>query len=90
MTPVDVVKPWRLIAGMPPLLYGGLLIVELPGSSTWLLVVAGVLLVAVVVASRLEYPLLPLWGIVNLILGQRNGLASSTQEETLQDRKGLY
>jgi hypothetical protein len=28
--------------------------------------------------------------IVNLILGQRNGLASSTQEETLQDRKGLY
>jgi len=63
MTPVDVVKPWRLIAGMPPLLYGGLLIVELPGSSTWLLVVAGVLLVAVVVASRLEYPLLPLWPV---------------------------
>jgi hypothetical protein len=29
-------------------------------------------------------------GMVNLILGQRNGLASSTQEETLQDRKGLY
>ena len=61
MTPIDPVKPWRLIAGMPALLYGGLLILELPGSSNWLLVAAGVLLVAVMVASRLEYPLLPLW-----------------------------
>ena len=61
MTPLDLVKPWRLIAGIPPLLYGGLLIVGLPYSSTWLLVVAGVLLVAIIVASYLEYPLLPLW-----------------------------
>jgi len=61
MTPLDVVKPWRLIAGIPALLYGGLLLLELPQSSTWLLLVAGVLLVAVVVASRLEYLLLPLW-----------------------------
>ena len=61
MTPPDVIKPWRLIAGIPPLLYGGLLIVALPQSSMWLLLVAGVLLVAVVIASRLDYPLLPLW-----------------------------
>src|SRR5215211_5865822 len=61
MTAIDFVKPWRLILGIPPLLYGGLLIVELPGSSTWLLIVAGVLLVAIIVASRLDYPLLPLW-----------------------------
>src|SRR5215216_302745 len=61
MTPIDIVKPWRLILGIPPLLYGGLLLLGLPQSTTWLLLVAGVLLVAVVVASRLEYPLLPLW-----------------------------
>ena len=61
MTPVEIVKPWRLIVGIPALLYGGLLLLELPQSSTWLLLVAGVLLVAVVVANRLEYPLLALW-----------------------------
>ena len=63
MTPLDLVKPWRVIIGIPPLLYGGLLLLELPYSSTWLLVVAGVLLVAITVASRLEYPLLPLWPV---------------------------
>ena len=61
MTPVDVVKPWRLLLGIPPLLYGSLLLLELPESTTWLLFGAGVLLVALIVASRLEYPLLPLW-----------------------------
>jgi len=61
MTPIEIVKPWRLIVGIPALLYGGLLLLGLPQSSTWLLLIAGVLLVAVVVASRLEYPLLPLW-----------------------------
>jgi len=63
MTPIDIVKPWRLIAGIPALLYGSLLLLELPQSSTWLLLVAGVLVVAVVVANRLEYPLLPLWPV---------------------------
>ena len=57
----DLVKLWRLILGIPAVLYGGLLILALPESSTWLLIVAGVLLVAFIVASRLEYPLLPLW-----------------------------
>jgi len=47
MTPNDVVKPWRLIAGIPALLYGSLLLLELPQSSTWLLLVVGVLVVAV-------------------------------------------
>ena len=63
MTPLDLVKPWRVIIGIPPLLYGGLLLLELPYSSTWLLVAAGVLVVAIAVVGSLEYPLLPLWPV---------------------------
>src|SRR5215212_5861938 len=61
MTPLELVKPWRLIISVPPLVYAVLLIVELPGSLYWLLLAAGVLLMAMVVASRLDYPLLSLW-----------------------------
>jgi len=61
MTSLDLVKPWRLIAGIPPLLYGGLLLLGLPESWRWLLLVGGVLLAALLLASRLEYPLLALW-----------------------------
>jgi hypothetical protein len=69
MNPLELVRPWRLIVGIPPLLYGGLLLLGLPESSTWLLLVAGVLLLVVTVASRLEYPLLPLWpALVGLFL----------------------
>ena len=69
MTPIDIVKPWKLLLGIPPLLYGALLLLELPQSTTWSFLVAGVLLVAVVVANHLEYPFLPLWpALVGLFL----------------------
>jgi hypothetical protein len=61
MTTLDLVKPWRLIAAMPALLYGALLVLELPQSWFWLLLVCGILLMVVTVAARLEYPLLALW-----------------------------
>jgi len=61
MTTLDLVKPWRLLASIPPLLYGALLIVGLPQSWLWLLLVCGVILMVVMVAARLEYPMLALW-----------------------------
>src|SRR5262245_2797312 len=61
MTSLDLVKPWRLIAGIPLLLYGGLLLLGLPQSWRWLLLVGGVVLLALLVAIRLEYPILALW-----------------------------
>lgn len=61
MTSLDLVKPWRLLAAMPVLLYGGLLILGLPNSTNWLLVACGIILFAVMMASRLELPLLALW-----------------------------
>jgi len=61
MTSLDLVKPWRLIAAIPVLLYAVLLLLELPQSPSWSLLVCGVVLIAFAVAARLEYPLLALW-----------------------------
>jgi hypothetical protein len=61
MTAFDFVKPWRLIAEMPLVLYGSLLLIELPQSWLWALLACGVTIAAVMLASCLEYPLLPLW-----------------------------
>ena len=61
MTSLDLVKPWRLILGMPVLLYAILLLLELPQSLLWSLLTCGVVLIAFAVAARLEYPLLALW-----------------------------
>src|SRR6266508_3117541 len=61
MTSLDLVKPWRLIAAIPVLLYAVLLLLELPQSSSWSLLACGVVLIAFAVAARLEYPLLALW-----------------------------
>jgi uncharacterized membrane protein HdeD (DUF308 family) len=61
MTTLDLVKPWRLLVSVPPLLYGALLILGLPQSRLWLLLVCGVLLMAVMIVVRLEYPMLAMW-----------------------------
>jgi len=61
MTSLELVKPWRLLASMLPLLYGALLILGLPQSWLWLLLVCSVLLIIVMIAARLEYPMLALW-----------------------------
>ena len=61
MTAMDLVKPWRVIGGIVPVLYAGVVIMALPQSRTWLVLVCGIVVAASIVASWLEYPLLALW-----------------------------
>jgi len=61
MTLLDLVKPWRLLSTVPPLLYAGLLLLGLPNTIRYLVISGGVVLVALIVAAWLEYPLLALW-----------------------------
>ena len=61
MTSLDLVKPWRLLATLLPLLYGGLLLLGLPYTTRWLLLTCGVVLIAIIVAAWLEYPMLAMW-----------------------------
>lgn len=61
MTQLDLVKPWRLILSLLPLLYGSLLLLGLSYSWRWLLIVSLVVLMAIMVAARLEYPMLAIW-----------------------------
>src|SRR6266540_908344 len=60
MTSLDLLKPWRLIASLLPLLYSALVIIALRHSSDWLLLICGVVLTATYLAFRLEYPVLAL------------------------------
>ena len=60
MTTFDLVKPWRLLATLLPLLYGGLLL-GLAYTTNWLLLTCGVVLIAILFVARLEYPLLEMW-----------------------------
>jgi len=61
MTSLDLVRPWRLLATLVPLLYGGLLLLGLPYTARYLALTCGVVLIAIVVVARLEYPMLALW-----------------------------
>ena len=61
MTSLDLVKPWRLLATILPLLYGGLLLLGLPHTTNWLLLTCGVVLIAIIVAAWSEYPMLAMW-----------------------------
>lgn len=61
MTQLDLVKPWRLMLSVLPLLYGSLLLLGLPQSWWWLLLVGAVVLAAIMIAARLEMPMLALW-----------------------------
>lgn len=60
MTSMDFAKPWRLIANFLPLLYAALLIIALPQSWFWFIIVCSAPLLGIVIAGRLEYPFLPL------------------------------
>jgi len=61
MTTMDLVKPWRVIGGILPVLYAGVVIMALPQSRTWLVLICGIVLATSIVASWLEYPFLALW-----------------------------
>jgi hypothetical protein len=61
MTTLDLLNPWRVLASIPPLFYGALLLLGLPYTTNYLLLCGGIVLIAVIVAVWLEYPLLALW-----------------------------
>jgi hypothetical protein len=55
MVALELVKPWRLLACMPLLLYGALLLLELPNTLNWALLTCGVVLACAMLAARVEY-----------------------------------
>lgn len=61
MTQFDLVKPWRLVIALLPLLYGSLLLLGLPQSWRWLVLVGVVVLLAIMIIARLELPMLAIW-----------------------------
>ena len=59
MTSMEMLKPWRLIASLIPILYAGLLIWELENSRMWILIAALALFLLLCFVSTLGYsPLL--------------------------------
>jgi len=61
MTAIDLVRPWRISAGILAVVYAGVIIFALPQSRLWLVLVCGIVLAASIVAGWMEYPLLALW-----------------------------
>jgi len=61
MATMELVRPWRIVAGLLPLLYGTLVILELERSWKWLLLACGLILLAAMAASWLGLSLLALW-----------------------------
>src|SRR5690349_3010417 len=57
----DFLKPWHLVAGLIPIIYGAVLIAELPHTLYWLILAAGVTVAVGIVAIMFDYPLLALW-----------------------------
>jgi hypothetical protein len=61
MVTMDLVKPWRIIAGLLPMLYGTLVILELQRFWLWLLLACAMIVLAAVVANALDYTFLAVW-----------------------------
>lgn len=58
MTPIELVKPWRIIMSLIPCLYASLLILELNDSLLWGLLTALAIVALLWFVSSLGYPLL--------------------------------
>src|SRR5690349_17188568 len=56
-----LLSPWRILLGLLPLCYAGVLLVELQNTYLWLGVIALILVVLLVLATSLDYPLLMCW-----------------------------
>jgi hypothetical protein len=56
-----LLSPWRILLGILPLVYAGLLVIEL--QNTWLLLggIAALLVVLLLLATSFDYPLLACW-----------------------------
>jgi hypothetical protein len=76
---MELVRPWRIIAGFLPLLYGTLVILELERSWMWLLLACGLIVVAAMAAGRLGFSLLALWPAFAGMLCMVACLAALTQ-----------
>ena len=61
MVMIDLVKPWRIMLGLLPIVYGTLVILELERSWLWLLLASTMIVLAVVAANTLDYTLLAAW-----------------------------
>lgn len=90
MSPIELLKPWRIIASLIPILYAGLLIWQLQNSRMWILIAVIVLFLLAVFVSSLGYSplllmpvfagtLLLLAGTFALLLGMPTYDALATQ-----------
>jgi hypothetical protein len=61
-------KPWRILLGLLPLCYAAALLVELENTSLWLSGLAVLLVLLLVLATSLDYPLLVCWPAISCCL----------------------
>jgi hypothetical protein len=57
----DLLSPWRVLLGLLPLVYAGLLMIELQNTWVWLGVLAALLVLLLFLATSFDYPLLACW-----------------------------
>jgi hypothetical protein len=56
-----LLSPWRILLGVLPLVYAGLLVIELQNTWVWLGGIAALLVVLLLLATAFDYPLLACW-----------------------------
>jgi hypothetical protein len=56
-----LLSPWRILLGLLPLCYAGVLVIELQNTFLWLGAIAVLLVVLMVLATSFDYPLLACW-----------------------------
>ena len=56
-----LLSPWRILLGVLPLCYAGLLMIELQDTFLWLGGIAALLIVLLFLATSFDYPLLACW-----------------------------
>jgi hypothetical protein len=56
-----LLSPWRILLGLLPLCYAGVLVIELERTFLWLGGIAVLLVVLLVLATSFDYPLLACW-----------------------------
>jgi hypothetical protein len=56
-----LLSPWRILLGVLPLVYAGLLVIELQNTWVWLGGIAALLVVLMFLATSFDYPLLACW-----------------------------
>jgi hypothetical protein len=57
----SLLSPWRVLLGLFPLVYAGLLVIELQDTFQWLGGIAALLIVLLLLATSFDYPLLAVW-----------------------------